>query len=224
VKDPFIARYSFESQTPYVFVCPTYCFSIPKVVEDFIRDSRFSGSRDAYFFLTCGGSTGAAAERAEELCRSMGFNFRGLSSVKMPDNYIVLYDSPSYDESLGILRAAVSQIESTGRFIKHGMNISDPNGSSGIRALPTKMAPYFSKYWARDKAFRVTDDCIGCGKCESLCPLANISITDAKPVWNGNCTHCLACISACPVNAIEYGKATAKRRRYYLNADGSLKG
>ncbi len=35
-----------------------------------------------------------------------------------------------------------------------------------------------------------------------------------KPVWGDNCTHCMACITLCPTQAIEYGKKTQKKRRY----------
>lgn len=38
--------------------------------------------------------------------------------------------------------------------------------------------------------------------------------TARKPVWGDNCTHCMACISICPVSAIEYGNKTQKKRRY----------
>ena len=44
-RDPYNARYAFSSETPFVFVCPTYCYRVPRVVEQFLRDSRFAGSR-----------------------------------------------------------------------------------------------------------------------------------------------------------------------------------
>ena len=54
----------FDSQRPYVFVSPTYAWRLPRVVEEYIIQSRFEGSRMAYFILTCGDSVGAAAEYA----------------------------------------------------------------------------------------------------------------------------------------------------------------
>ena len=50
--------------------------------------------------------------------------------------------------------------------------------------------------------FYAKDVCIGCGKCAKLCPLNNIAIVDKKPVWGDHCTHCMACIGNCPVEAI----------------------
>jgi len=220
IESPYTARYAFESETPFVVVCPTYCGRSPKVVDDFLRDSRFVGSNEMYFHLTCGGATGEAEKYAEALCKELGMKFRGLGSSVMPDNYLILYAPSSYDEAHGMLRASVSQIESNARLIKSGRTLH--NNNAGY-AFMSKIAPMMYKYFISDKKFRVTDACIGCGKCEELCPLANITLVDSKPKWNGNCTHCVACISACPVNAIEYGKLTEKRRRYYLNDDGTQK-
>ena len=58
------------------------------------------------------------------------------------------------------------------------------------------------------------DICIGCGKCEKLCPLNNIKIVDKKPVWGNECSHCMACIGYCPVEAIEYGTVSQQKEPY----------
>ena len=56
--------------------------------------------------------------------------------------------------------------------------------------------------------------CVGCGKCEKLCPLNNVKLVDQKPVWYNQCTHCMACIGNCPVNAIQYGDITQNKEPY----------
>ena len=58
--------------------------------------------------------------------------------------------------------------------------------------------------------------CVGCGKCAQLCPLNNIHLENGKPMWGDTCTHCMACISACPTQAIEYKKISVGKPRYYL--------
>ena len=65
-------------------------------------------------------------------------------------------------------------------------------------------------------AFKVDDKCIGCDKCEQICPLNNIWIQNGKPVWGKNCTHCMARICHCPVEAIEYGKKSVGKPRYHI--------
>ena len=66
----------------------------------------------------------------------------------------------------------------------------------------------------KDRAFRTTDACDGCGKCVRDCPLNDIELRDGRPVWLGRCTHCMACITGCPKEAIEYGKRSVGRPRY----------
>ena len=69
-------RGDFSSQRPWVFVSPTYCWQLPRLFAEFIRKSRFSGTRDAYFILTCGGETGNAGEKIGATpveCRDVSF-------------------------------------------------------------------------------------------------------------------------------------------------------
>ncbi len=219
IQDPYVARYAFASERPFVFVCPTYCWRMPRVVEQFILDSRFEGGREAYFFLTCGSGTGNAAKCAEELCRKAELRYMGLGSVAMPENYITLFSAPTYDDAQGIIRAAYSSIESAARLIGLGKPLSDLNGGKGAGG---GLNSFFYKVFMKDKKYRATDGCVSCGKCEQICPLANITMgEDGKPRWNGNCTQCMACISICPKQAIEYGHVTKGKRRYYLSSDGT---
>lgn len=119
-----------------------------------------------------------------------------------------------------MIRAAVSQLESAGRFISAGKPISDPNESTGALAALSKLPPLFYRLFVNDRKFTATEECTGCGRCEKLCPLANISLEDGRPVWHGNCTQCMACIGACPQNAIEFGSRAKGKRRYYLSPAG----
>ena len=49
----------------------------------------------------------------------------------------------------------------------------------------------------------------------------NIELVEGKPVWQGNCTHCMACIGGCPAGAIAY-KAHSKDRRPCYAMDDAL--
>ena len=75
----------------------------------------------------------------------------------------------------------------------------------------------FYRYQISPKKFRVKESCVGCGKCARLCPLNNVHLENSRPQWGDHCTHCMACISVCPVQAIEYGKGTEGKNRYYLD-------
>lgn len=67
----------FHSEKPYVFVCPTYAWQIPRVFEDFLDAGRFSGSADCYFLMDCGGGIGNAQAYLRKLCRRKGVELPG---------------------------------------------------------------------------------------------------------------------------------------------------
>ncbi len=52
-------------------------------------------------------------------------------------------------------------------------------------------------------SIEVSDECIGCGECETKCFTKSISIKDDKAVMNEYCTLCGRCAGACPQNAIK---------------------
>ena len=218
--DPFTAQYSFESEKPFVIVCPTYCWHIPKVVEEFLLDSRFLGSSEMYFLLTCGSGTGQATAHAREICRKLSIKFMGLASILMPENYITMFRAPEADQAEGIIRAALPQVENIvqQRLIHH--TIKDSYSGAG---MPEVLCRLFYKFFVHDRKFRVKDSCIGCSACAKLCPMVNISMKENRPVWLGNCTQCQSCIAVCPVDAIEFGLLTRGKRRYYLFSDGRQK-
>ena len=221
IENPYIAQYSFESKQPFVVVCPTHCWRVPRAVEQFLRDSRFVGNNKMYFFLTCGSSTGAAAEHAEELCSELGLEFMGLSSVVMPENYLAMFKVPSYDDAQGIIRAAHSKIESCARLILTEKQIVDSNKGN---VHTSKLNGLFYRVFVKDKLFGANANCNECGICEKICPMVNIRIGEkGKPQWRGNCIHCMACINSCPKEAIEYGKISHGKRRYLLMPDGQQK-
>ena len=47
-----------------------------------------------------------------------------------------------------------------------------------------------------------SSSCIGCGKCEKLCPMGNICIKEGKAVSINRCTMCYRCVNQCPQQAI----------------------
>lgn len=54
--------------------------------------------------------------------------------------------------------------------------------------------------------FTVTDACIGCGACVSVCPHGNYSLASQGVKIQGDCEFCFACIQNCPQKAIQFAK------------------
>ena len=49
-----------------------------------------------------------------------------------------------------------------------------------------------------------------------------IELQNGKPIFNSNCTHCLACFHWCPKEAIYMKNFTIKNRRKYHNPNIKL--
>jgi uncharacterized pyridoxamine 5'-phosphate oxidase family protein/Pyruvate/2-oxoacid:ferredoxin oxidoreductase delta subunit len=55
---------------------------------------------------------------------------------------------------------------------------------------------------AVEKGFRITDACIGCGKCMRNCPQQCITKGQPYLIHQEHCLHCGLCYEDCPVQAI----------------------
>lgn len=207
---------NFQSETPYVFVMPTYGWRMPRVAEKFIRESKFSGSKKAYFVLTCGDSCGNAGEYARRLCHEKDMEYMGCFQVKMPENYIAMFSVPDEEESERIVKAADRSARQIAGQIKAGEKGERKATLIGA-AESSFVNNIFYKVFVKARGFRVADNCSGCGLCADVCVLNNIKIAGGKPVWGENCTHCMACICRCPMEAIEYKEKSKGKRRYYLS-------
>lgn len=63
---------------------------------------------------------------------------------------------------------------------------------------------------------KITNSCICCGTCASICPMGAISMAasgDKYEVDPNKCIGCGACINACPVEAIVEDHADEKEKQ-----------
>lgn len=144
-------------------------------------------------------------------------NFRGLYGLKMPENYLMLFDLDSPDINKKIIEKASDKIKEISNYIKNNEDFPKYKVDFVGKFQSDIINPIFFKFITKDKKFYATDKCISCGLCEKVCVLNNISYEDGKPVWNGICSHCAACIFKYPLSAIEYGKKTQGKERYLLS-------
>lgn len=207
----------FISGKPWVFVAPIYAWRMARVFADFIRSGNFDGSEDAYFVLTCGSDIGNAGKAAEELCREKGLRFRGVFGVSMPENYIAMFKAPGAEKCARMVSEARGRLTECAGYIKRGEDFPAAKVSAADKFKSGPVNEGFYKYFIKAKKFYTTDKCVGCGECAELCVLNNIVIRDGRPAWGEKCTHCMACICRCPHEAVEYGKGTRGKRRYYLD-------
>ena len=208
------AAAELNSEKPWIFVSPTYCWQLPRIFERFLRSAHFTGSQEAWFVMTCGTEIGHPQPGIQDVCRLQGLHYHGVMEVVMPENYVALFPVPGEEEARRIRRRALPVLEAARRCIQAGRDFV-PHHASGLDKL--KSGPVnrvFYRHIIKAKAFYSTEECIGCGKCADGCVMGNIHLEASKPVWGDKCTHCMACICGCPTSAIEYGRHSRGKPRY----------
>lgn len=209
-----------RSARPFVFVAPIYAWRIPRVVDSLLRQAQFEGASQAYFLATCGSDGGNAARYAQELCLDKGLTFMGFQAIVMPENYLAMFPVPGPGVAAEILAAAEPRIDACSRTIGAVQPLPPSPEKFLSRIQSALVNPLFYHFCVSAKGFRVTESCTGCGKCNRVCPLNNISMENGKPLWGKQCTHCMACIARCPEEAIEYRHTSEGQPRYWLDATG----
>ena len=204
----------FESEKSYIICVPTYAWRAPRVVTDFLVKTELKGSKDVYFVMTCGGEIGKAEKYNKALCYSLGKTYKGTVKVKMAENYLAMFDVTDEKREEELMAEADKELENAVRLIMKNENLPAVKEGAIGNLLSGIVNEMFNKYYLTDKKFYVKDSCVSCGLCEKKCPLGNIEVKDGKPLWLGSCTQCMACISYCPKEAIEYGKKSEGKRRY----------
>jgi flavodoxin len=82
-----------------VFVVPTYAWRIPRIVEEWIAKTKFTGDVNAYFVMNCGDTIGNAKKYIKQLCKRKGFQYMGVTGIVMPENYIAMYNHQQFHQS-----------------------------------------------------------------------------------------------------------------------------
>jgi ferredoxin len=199
-------------------ICPIYDMGIPVIVRDFLTRLVVEQSTYCFALLTYGGMGAAALKMVN--AGLLARNGRGLSAgflLKMPGNFIPLYNPLSSEKQEATLRSAQDSIPGICSKI-----IANEENSVGIAPF-TSLLQYllyggFSKgVHTVDEKFTVSDTCTSCGICVSVCPTRNITLTNDRPVWHHRCEMCCGCLNYCPVQAIDLHVmlGTKGRGRYH---------
>lgn len=205
-----------ETGERLVIVTPTYAWRIPRIVEDWLLHTELTGAKRAWFVMTCGSEIGDANRYNRRLCQAKGLVCMGTAQIVMPENFIAMFNAPTVEEARRIVAKAEPFIDRAIAAIRAGHMFSPPRKKLYDRIASSAVNPVFYPLFVKANPFTASDVCIGCGKCEKLCPLNNITLQNARPVWGSNCTQCMACICYCPTRAIEYGKKSAGKPRYHF--------
>ena len=190
------------------FAFPVYCYTLPDVVLDFVRNLAIGGDRYVFAIITCGGGIGGAGAFLKKELAAKGLTLQYLTPLLMPDCTVFYYNIEPKEKTDARLADAERRLAK----IKADL---DAEKKLPAKGLSSKALRPMYHAMAGTKKFTVTDTCVGCSLCAKNCPDSAIQMENGRPIWvKKRCTKCAACINRCPKAAIQYGKATEKRGRY----------
>lgn len=198
-------------------VFPVYAFGIPTLVKKTVDKIKIKHSE--YFFVTAthGGAPEKTLEKLEKHLLKKGIKINSTFDIKMPGNFIER-NKKSKDEVLEKLNEGEVQINEMIKRIRN-KEIIKVEKTKKIKAIIK--SGMINKLFVMlenkfDKNFFVKDDCIGCGICKQICPSNNIILSSKKqPVWQHNCSVCMACLNWCPNKSIYYKDLEIQRNYYH---------
>lgn len=209
------------------FVFPIHGWRPPLLVLKFISKlTTDSVGHYCYAVVTAGDSIGLAVDYLRRALDEKDIHLDSSFSLIMPESYVGL-PFMDVDKKQREKEKKEKAAKDLHRFIdvivkcKKGVNDLLLGPLPGFFSGP--VGAFFVKHLITDKPFHVDKDkCIGCGKCEDVCPVNDISLIKYKegkiPKWNhnGECLTCFSCYHHCPVKAIKYGHRTKHKGQYYF--------
>lgn len=171
--------------------------------------------------LTYGNRHGGAAELAEQFCESCGVTASYINVIHMVDNWLPNFD---IDEQRIIDKNVDGQMDVILRDLKEKKKmiseVTEKDREAHREFLKFKnSAP--TDVWQH--LIVITENCIGCGLCEKVCPSSSIHMEKEKALYTpGKCQTCFACIHACPNKAIGLSIPEKNKNARYRNEHISI--
>lgn len=189
---------------------------------DFFRKLPYGNATEVFMVDTLAGFSGGIAGPLKKLLLRKKYRPIGAKEIVMPINFCFHRD----DYTL------------SSRPISSGLNLAEIyaddilSGKSGWNRVPVLSDFMFLFYklvillifsaW-NQKYFKISvseELCSGCGLCAKSCPVRNIQLRDAIPVFSDKCEFCLRCLAVCPNNATFFRCNKAKRNYRAPKIDG----
>lgn len=194
------------------FVFPVYNWTMPEIAVQFIRNLHIPPQ--AYIFAIAMPSfiNGKSMEKLASLLKEKDCTLSYSNIVYSVGNYVVMYPPmPNPKKRIPKTEYQLSDIADE-ILQKRVRSYSKANLLVDILFHKMMDRPIAA---TSDKHFAAWDDCISCGLCSRICPCNNIVIENGKPVFQHHCNQCMACISYCPKEAINFPHFTRNRKKYH---------
>lgn len=181
---------------------PIYAGNMPDELINWVRKNiDKADQKKAIVFSTSAGLANANGVKSisKKLVKK-GYALIDMQTFEMPRNFYIDKYKPTpestqkeqFEEASKKIIASVNRIDGTEK--------TEVNQSVLMIDLPADLFRVMAK--SMGKSYRIENNCIGCGLCESNCPKQNIDHSAKK--YHNKCIMCTRCIHNCPVNAISY--------------------
>lgn len=188
-------------------VYPIYGHMPPYMVRQFIQKAKLKAGYK-FAVLTYGARKCDAVEIWNGISRKAGNGFDYINTLVMVDNWLPNFDM---NEQIKMDKHIPENLEKIAADIAAARHWHEPVTEEeremhrGFLAY-TRLDPEVGFLMKSEKYFTVTDACIGCGVCVSVCPRNNYELTAQGVRTQGDCEFCFACIQNCPQKAIRFAE------------------
>lgn len=188
-------------------VYPVYAHMPPYMVRQFIQKARLKAGYK-FAVLTYGALKCNAVEILDDISQKADNAFDYINTIVMPDNWLPNFDM---DEQKTMDKHIPENLEKIQADIAAEKHWHEPVTDRERRMHQgfmnyTGMDPEVGFLMKSEKYFTVTDACIGCVVCVSVCPRGNYKLGACGVEMRGDCEFCFSCIQNCPQKAIQFAK------------------
>lgn len=191
----------FDAQTLVVIATPTYAGRVPNLLEPYLRTMQGNGAW-ALPMVTFGNRAyDNALQELADICTACGMCV--VSATAMVGEH-------AFSDKLGAGRPNADDTAwLTAHCTQLATTLHTPTALTAVMGQSADERKFYQPKGVDGAAVNflkakpvVTDACVGCGACVSVCPLGSIVLEDGKAQVTGRCMKCNACRKSCSYNAI----------------------
>lgn len=183
---------------------PVHAFNAPSIILDFAKSLEESRGQRVFILNTSGEPlklNNISSIKLTKILAKKGYNVTNEYHYCMPYNIIFRHtDNMAYK----MWKTAQEVIPYDCRELLSGKySLLDKVFMGSFIAWLFRIEHWGGRF--NGKRYKVSNNCIHCGKCVNICPTHNITLKDGEFHFGKNCLMCMRCSFLCPKSAIKIG-------------------
>ena len=178
------------------FIFPIYGSDAPWPVKAAAAKMRIPQGVYLYAIGTCNERGGHCMDYFADFLKKYGYSLSYAKMLNMPGN-CKESNREENEERLELMGFSIDVFAKNinRRFVGTVGGHDFPENT--VEGAKAKYASSPLAQWRVDQ-----EKCVGCGICQKLCPMGNISLQKGNPVFSNQCAACFGCFHLCPQQAI----------------------